>query len=798
VSTLVKYPTSYYNKGSIVTLFGGIWIYDNNLLSCRYESSGTVESRLFVKFSNVTVPPGAVINSVKFSMWLYGYETDNDVYTRVYFEKALNPTAISSVYDYNSRSLTTAYVSKDFTSPGDYTDIAATDWTGLKTAFEEIIGQTGWASGNSVQLLMKAYSPSNDGIWGDLTLSKTYLTIDYTYTAPDAPTSISITRNSDTSHTVGWTNNPGSGKPYVSIRLQRSSDGGVSYSTISSTISPTATSYIDTTTVADQKYIYRVQAYNDAGYSASLTASEIKTTPDAPTDVVALRNSSSSVTITWTNNALTADNMCIERYDGASWSTVDLSMAGDAVSKTDTSATTATQYRVWAKVTYGTLASAKVESNTIVAGLSAPNKPTNLVPNTAGVIDIGIANTFSWQHNSTDTSTQTNYQLLIRIDGGTYGGASSFDSGKVASTNQYASLQNGVGGLTLASDTLYYWKVRTYGADTSSPSDYSDEVSFEVKTKPTGTITSPGDGSTYGYSALTLSWTYNQVDSDTQVEAIAILSDNVGVLETQNVYDNSTSILFDYDLENGVAYSVTLQVKASNGLWSAIATSNFTTSFYVPPQPILTAVYNDLGGYCSLSINNPVPTGSEVDASYNKIYRSVDGGVTYELIEDNASTNSTVIDYRPLLNGTTKYYAVAVSTIPSTTLGYITELVLDLTGVFFLNSGNNYSTYLRIIGDVKYTEGRNRDQVLKKFEGRVYPVKFMGDRIDQEINFSCDLPYTDYDTMIDIIENDNNIFYRDWKSRWFSCAIDSPQFALNKQAGYIFTCKLIRLEEDYS
>jgi hypothetical protein len=253
-------------------------------------------------------------------------------------------------------------------------------------------------------------------------------------------------------------------------------------------------------------------------------------------------------------------------------------------------------------------------------------------------------------------------------------------------------------------------------------------------------------------------------------------------------------VVFDYDLANSTTYKVTCEATCSGGLTSSLVTSTFATSFYVPPIPSIEATYNDAGGYASLAITNPVPTGIEVAASYNKVYRSVDGGTTYVLIADNISPNTTIIDYLPLLQGTTKYYAVAISTIPSSVLGYIEDLVLALTGVFFINSGSAYDDYIKILGDIKYSETRNRPEVLKRFEGRSYPVKYQGTEKNQSLEFSCDLPYADFDTLVSILEDTNDIFYRDWRGRWFNCSLLNPKFDQKDNSAYQFSCTITRIE----
>lgn len=805
MSTRCHHPTNAADTGSIYSIDSGSnWVYHNqggyepNPYSfMEFGYYGTYRGHSFIRFRNVKVPKGAIITYACLDLYVSTIYPDGATScpSRFYFEKSIAPLAVSSISDYNAKTLTTAYTNLTFTdadAPFKYKyDIDVT------TIVQELIDQTGWAAtlttGSDMQCLIQAQAGGNGRIYMITDYPDDYyqhLWIEWTYTVPDAPTSLTVTRVSDSSQALSWTNNSAAGKPYVYLKVERSSDG-INWSQIKGDLSPTATSYTDTTTSINGKYYYRVRANNHAGNStyADSTPAYIKTTPLAVSDVVAVRDIS-SVNVSWTNNSPNADNIKIERSETpySTWVEVDYTLTGTATAKVDSSPySTLSKYRVWSYVTTNTLSSGYAYSNEIPAS-SQPSTPTNLSPNNGLVVDTDLAKIFTWQHNPTDTSAQSKISLRYRKFGDAWPGTSQLN--ETALTDEFYTFALE----TFDPDFVYEWQIKTWGINATS-SDWSSTATFSTSTKPTMAITSPGNGSSYGYSILVVDWTFTDAESDTQTQAIIKLYNSLNeLLETKTVYGTGLTTTFSTYLENDASYKVTLQALDSAGLWSIESESDFTTSFFLPAQPDLTISYNDDVGTASILITNPAPSGTEIGTSYNQLYKSVDG-VTYELLLDNIIENTSVTDYLPLLNGTTYYYAVAISVTPTTKTSYVHTLVNNLTGIFFLNGETSFSTSIRIIGDTTYSEKRGRNEVLRKFEGRNYKVKYQGDELKNIITFSCDLLYTSYDDLINIIESTEDVFYRDWKGRWFLCSLSDCNFEQKDNDAYQFSCIIEKIEK---
>jgi len=127
---------------------------------------------------------------------------------------------------------------------------------------------------------------------------------------PDAdPVIGTVTAVSSTSLTVTWTDTATNATKFY---IYRSTDD-LTYTEITSVDDGTET-YTDTGLTDDTTYYYKVKAWNVSGWS-SFSDSANGTTSldlDPPTDLVATAISATQITITWTDNAPSADYHCVE------------------------------------------------------------------------------------------------------------------------------------------------------------------------------------------------------------------------------------------------------------------------------------------------------------------------------------------------------------------------------------------------------------------------------------------------------------------------------------------------------
>lgn len=619
-------------------------------------------------------------------------------------------------------------------------------------------------------------------------------------TAPSAPTGLSVSRNSDTSQTISWTRNSSSDQPYTNLYLYRYDNYTGAYY-LKATLSGSSTSYTDTSTAANRYYKYKVRAKNAAGYSSYATEDDINTTPAAPTNIVATRVTT-TVEITWDDNSSNETTFTLQRKtstDGITWgsySTLSSSIAANSESYTDNSPGNYNQYKIRSDTTNPVLNSSYIESSVVVI-LVYPNPPTSVEPVNYEAIDIDGPIPVTWVHNPQDGSSQTFFSIRFRV----FGGAWSLYVNKYARTAGYSNVSTASFAVGKWEYEVRTWGAATTGGETSDGSGYYEGSgytlgSFTLSTVPDGTITDPNGIDDYAYSTLTCTWSYTQAESNLQIQYICKLYDeNDILLETNQASNADLETTFSTRLSNDTDYSVTLTVQESTGLWSDIDTVEFTTDFYTPSQPTLT-IEEGQEGTAVITITNPSPTGTEVATEYNTLYRSIDSGVTYSIAQDNIEANTAITDYLPLINGTTYYYVVAVSATPSINTSEIGNVEIIKTGEFYLNTGNNYEDYIKIIGDISFSERIGLDVANNKYEGRTYPVEYKGTQKHQQINFSGDLPFANYNSLVEIIESNMPIFYRDWWGRWFNISIIDSNIRKKDNLAYQFSSTFVRIGDD--
>lgn len=302
--------------------------------------------------------------------------------------------------------------------------------------------------------------------------------------APDAPTNVSVARISDSSQKTTWTNNDSNAKPWDTIGVQRSVDGGT-YSTVGAP-GGTATSYTDSSTDVNHRYRYQVRSGNSQGVTSYvLTSGYVWTTPSAPTITAALTPVAGPTgqRVFWTNTCgypLTSEF----QTDITGWKNgvsvgVIGTVAGSAASQFDhttangVSAYTTTdrwKYSVTHRTTSGTsLSSASSAFSNETPGTTTPPL-VPLTPQPNGLtVDPTLGIILSWVFNPGQVGdTQTKFDVQHRKVGGSTWTTNTTTTG----TNAYT-----IPAGTYAVNDVVEWQVRTYGSD-PVPGPYTAVVSF--------------------------------------------------------------------------------------------------------------------------------------------------------------------------------------------------------------------------------------------------------------------------------------------------------------------------------
>ena len=131
---------------------------------------------------------------------------------------------------------------------------------------------------------------------------------------PAAPVNVAATPNSATQVTLTWTETvPANGLPVQTYNIFR----GTSSASMAKLTSRTSAQYIDTGLAPNSAYYYSVQALDTGKDVSPMSPAAQATTfvmPAAPVNVVATANSSTQVTITWTEN-IPANGLPIQSYN---------------------------------------------------------------------------------------------------------------------------------------------------------------------------------------------------------------------------------------------------------------------------------------------------------------------------------------------------------------------------------------------------------------------------------------------------------------------------------------------------
>lgn len=164
-----------------------------------------VSNYAFVRFDDVTIPQGSTINSAYLKVRAYSSLSGSTCNVSIYFVTEDNPSTISSVADYDGRSVTSGV---DWSSIASWT--ADTEYTSpdVSSILQTIINREGFSSGNGVLMLIKDNSSDSyasrhfDSIdcTGDY---EAYLDVDWTEVTVYNET-ITESFSSDDSVPVGW------------------------------------------------------------------------------------------------------------------------------------------------------------------------------------------------------------------------------------------------------------------------------------------------------------------------------------------------------------------------------------------------------------------------------------------------------------------------------------------------------------------------------------------------------------------------------------------------------------------
>ena len=553
------------------------------------------------------------------------------------------------------------------------------------------------------------------------------------YAKPAAPSNVNTVRNNDGRSTTSWSRNATSGEPYSSQTVQRALDASGPWSTVA-TVSGSATSWVDNGLSANRYYRYRVRANNSKGSSGYAYGDGIRTSPAAPSNVVAAVISGNRVRVRFkVNKSYAAGAEEIQRSagtgSGSGWTTVatGIQETGEWIDTDPLGGTN--QYRVREVVeSQGqTLTSSWALSNDVSTEVP-PAAPTNLKPD-GQIFDGDQPITLSWQHNpGLDGADQSAFRIERAI-------VSQPDTWTFIVTEESdASSWTATPG-TFANGDDWRWRVHTKGVHPDwSPN--SAGATIIASTTPTVTLTAPADGETVTSLPIVAEWVFNQDEGLLQAgwQGEVRNSDGTVVSSTNGSAQGSWSVPLSAVLEDGQSYTLRVRARA-NTIWSDWDETGFTVNLLPPAEASIVPSFDPESGtmVLDLHVEDPIPDVSN-DVDTVTVQRRIDGGpwvTLFDGITFDDSPDTTVLDTTPSLKGVMEYRLVVTSISPSTA---VTEPVqIETLGVAstiwgFLSYGEGFTTILRGAGNPSLSDSPDRARGAMAAAGRRFPILLVGDQ----------------------------------------------------------------------
>ncbi len=339
----------------------------------------------------------------------------------------------------------------------------------------------------------------------------------------------------------------------------------------------------------------------------------------APSSLTAVNSDTSTVSLTWTDNANTATGYIIYRSsNGGAVSKIATLTDGSATSYADTNIVTGQTYQYQVVATTNTQTSARSNTATVTTALVAPSS-LSATGTTGGGVTLG------WTDND---SNATGYLVLRSRDGKNF-----YADVRLANASANSFVDTAAD-----SGEKYYYEIVAYRGSVTSAASAAASATIAVAA-PSGLTTSIVNG------AITLNWTGNdkwanayQILRSTDNHSFSVL--NTSIVTSYTDIHAKTGITYYYEvtaLHNSVASAATSS--ASNVLPLA-APSNLTLS-------------SNQNSTVNLSW-----TSNDTNATGYDIQVSTDGGKTWSDLAQVSGVKTTTYTDSTTSDGSTYTYEV--------------------------------------------------------------------------------------------------------------------------------------------
>jgi hypothetical protein len=385
----------------------------------------------------------------------------------------------------------------------------------------------------------------------------------------------------------------------------------------------------------------------------------------------------------------------------------------------------------------------------------APTVPTNLSPLGGAPKDRASVVRFSWQHNDANGDPQAKFDLQWRLQG-----EQTWNTVTQVTTNQYWDAPAN----TFPRGTIE-WQVRTYDqAGLSSP--YSDIQIFFAGDKPENPIiTDPVEGTIIVAVNPVVQWS----SVGQTAYHVKLLDSNGNVLWEVQANSTNKAQTIQYSLVNNTDYKIQVAIKNADNLWSDFVTVNIHTSFTPPTVPIVTTVKGE--GIITISIDNPTPSGTQPNVSYNDLYRRKQGETTWARIATNIPADASFVDYTPASGQVYEYYVRAWGDNGTYSDSSIVSESITLTGVWLHEADNPLNTLhqFKLVSD--RSENWQPTVAMMQFAGRRLPVAEYDDTEQRSISVKLTMLKNsdDKEVLENLIRSKRTLCYRDARGRKMFC-----------------------------
>lgn len=355
----------------------------------------------------------------------------------------------------------------------------------------------------------------------------------------------------------------------------------------------TARQHIDTGTVPNAAYRWRIAAENSAGTVGWTTIlSWWFTAPAAPLTPTASRMADGSVRIAWGRAAYEEAHYEVRDANTLEHLGFTAAHAYEFID-TDPDLGQVALYDVRAVfVNHGTtLTSAWVRSNPLQL-LGKPNPPTGL---SSFAVDPDATQTqVRWRHNPVDGTPQHERQIRTASPGST-----DWTTGTATSTSEeWFTWAAGHWPWDRATPDGFDWQVRTRGQH-ADWSDWSATAEVRFARTPVATLTTPEDGQPWTSPQLTLAFG----STEPVAQWRATVNHSSGAQHWAGSGSGlPSSISVPTPVADQASYLVSVQVLSTDGLWSEPVTAEFPVAFPPPQLMEATVAWDPETGWATVQV----------------------------------------------------------------------------------------------------------------------------------------------------------------------------------------------------